>query len=87
MTSHTANRTATPALGWACALLLGLLMAGVLVCAALFITSRREVQTARGPSSELTTVAADNASETDSPALQDSRIEASDSRTPAGSAD
>ena len=85
--SLAAIRFATPALGWACALLLGLLMAGMLLCAALFISNRREVQTAHEPSSERTTAQADNPSSADSPALPDAPKEASEPRTPAGSAD
>ena len=84
-TSHAANRNATPVLGWACALLLGLLMAGVLLCAALFVSSRRDVEAAHNPRSGFTTARSANAT-TDS-AQPESQGQAREYESAAGSAD
>ena len=84
-TSHAADGNTTPVLGWACALLLGLLMAGVLLCAALFVSSRRNVEAAQNPHTGFTAARADDAPVNS--AQPDSRKYAREYETSAGSAD
>jgi hypothetical protein len=58
--SNSAPRSSTPALGWACACLLGLLMAGLLLSAALLISNGRNAEAAHNPLSDVTTVQTDS---------------------------